>query len=356
MPAHVREQLGSALTRSLLLRGGVLCVTDHRGMAGDGTVLRPRLVAVSSLDVARVRSGKDHDGPLCHAAVGKIAGAPARALPGLGAPTQRVVTSVAVPCGVCTWCGRGLASVCPSRRFPGMNAPGYAASGAALGAHGFAVLPSSVHDDAGLLAPFVAGAAEAVQRAAISERDYVTVLGDGVMGLLAAQIAARANPRVRLLGKHAPRYSLCERWGIKHRHVREAGKRQDQDVVIDCTGRAGGLLDALGVVRPGGRVVIKGPPCQLPGVGEAGIEHGRLMAAMAERVEVVGAGCGTLAEGVKLLAAKAVDTAALLTRRFPMSQAAQAFAAAGDRENVLVVLEVSGPAAAPGTVGACESA
>jgi alcohol dehydrogenase len=355
VPSQVGQHDSSTAARSLRLRGGTPQIVDERLACDSDRLMRPRLVAVCSLDVALVRAGGDSPGALCHAAVGTFAAMPDRLLPGITTAARRVVTGAAVPCGTCVWCGRGLASVCPARRFPGASEPGYAATAAAVAEHAYAVLPISVSDGAGLFAPFAAAAAEAVQRAEVSEQDYVTVLGDGVIGLLAAQIAARRNPRVRLLGKHAERFSLCERWGIKHRHVREAGKRRDQDVVIDCTGRPGGLIDAIAIVRPGGRIVMKAPPCVQPGQVGGEFAYSAVIAAMGDRVELIGAGSGTLTEGVKLLAMRTIDTAALLSKRYPLSQARQAFSAAADHANIVVGLEIDSNAGTPGTVDACES-
>src|SRR5690606_6250511 len=80
--------------------------------------------------------------------------------------------------------------------------------------------------------------------------------------LLTAQALARLNKSVRLLGSRPERVALCERWGVKHRLIEEAGRRQDQEVVIDCTGASGGasgggaLRLAMQLVRPRGVILL----------------------------------------------------------------------------------------------------
>jgi len=86
------------------------------------------------------------------------------------------------------------------------------------------------------------------------------------MALLVAQIASTRSQLVRLLGKHPQRFTRCEKYGIKHRHISEVGKRSDQSIVIDCTGDLGSESLSLSatLIKPRGRVILKGLPANLP--------------------------------------------------------------------------------------------
>jgi len=77
-------------------------------------------------------------------------------------------------------------------------------------------------------------------------RRWVTVLGDGRLGLLVAQVLQTAGVPVRVIGKHASKLALCEKWGIRSRLLDDIVPRHDQDVVIDCTGSAAGLPRPVG--------------------------------------------------------------------------------------------------------------
>ena len=70
-------------------------------------------------------------------------------------------------------------------------------------------------------------------------------------------VMAKLNASVRLVGRYSEKLAVCEKWGIKHRHVDDVGRRSDQDIVVDCTGSPDGLDLALRLVRPRGTVVLK---------------------------------------------------------------------------------------------------
>ena len=83
--------------------------------------------------------------------------------------------------------------------------------------------PKAVQDDAAVFAVPLSLAAHVVQLVRIEGKPYVTILGDSVAALLSAQVMARLNASVRLLGSRSEKFAPCERWGIKHRHVSEGG-------------------------------------------------------------------------------------------------------------------------------------
>jgi hypothetical protein len=65
------------------------------------------------------------------------------------------------------------------------------------------------------------------------------VLGDGPLGLVMVQVMSRLNASVRLIGRHADKLAICEKWGVKHRLADEVGRRDDQDVVVDAPAPTG---------------------------------------------------------------------------------------------------------------------
>jgi threonine dehydrogenase-like Zn-dependent dehydrogenase len=160
-------------------------------------------------------------------------------------------------------------------------------------------------------------------------RKWVTVLGDGKLGLLVAQVLRNANCPVRVIGKHAEKLALCEKWQIRSRPLKDILPRHDQDVVVDCTGSAAGFELAMQMVRPRGTIVLKstfaaGKPLNLAPlvIGE---------------ISVVGSRCGPFREAIKALAEKQVDVASLIFRRMRLDQGVEALDLAG-RPGVLKVL------------------
>ncbi len=268
---------------------------------------------------------------------------------------KRVVGSKTIVCGRCERCRGGLSSHCTDRTVLGTHGrDGCFAERFLVPVANLAELPKGVSDDAGVFAQGVAAAVHAAKVMRLESKAYITVLGDGPMGLLCAQVMARLNASVRLLGTHPAKFSLCERWGVKHRHVAEVGLRQDQDVVVDCTGSASGVTLALRLVRPRGKIILKsagmlvndagvatgaaldGPKVGARGVADGGID---LSLAVVNEVELIGVRCGKIAEGVSALAKGEVDVSALVTGRSRLGDAVVALNEAADTRQIKVVLE-----------------
>lgn len=111
-------------------------------------------------------------------------------------------------------------------------------------------VPDHVDDDHAVFAEPLAAAYQILRQLTVEGRPYITVLGDGRLGLLVAQVVNQLNATVRVVGKHSAKLALCEKWDIKHRLLDDVGLRQDQDVVIDCTGSPRGIESAMQMVRP----------------------------------------------------------------------------------------------------------
>jgi threonine dehydrogenase-like Zn-dependent dehydrogenase len=191
------------------------------------------------------------------------------------------------------------------------------------------------------LAQSVAAALHAVRTGLVDARGFVTVLGDGPMAMLTARVALSLNGSVRLLGKHPDRVTLCERMGIKHRHIAEAGKRHDQQVVLDCTGdtSADGLSTAAGLAAPRSRIVVKAPPVPIPG-RDVPISSASLKLAAASEVTIVGAAAGQLREGLGWLQKNKLDESIVLSRRVPWSRAIEGLDSLHDRRVLSCLIEM----------------
>jgi threonine dehydrogenase-like Zn-dependent dehydrogenase len=256
---------------------------------------------------------------------------------------KRVVGSINVVCGKCELCRGGISSHCQTRAVIGLHGrDGCFAERLVMPVVNLCEVPRSVHDDAAVFGNAIGAVIHAAQIIRIEGKPFVTVLGDGPVGLLAAQVMTRLNASVRLLGKHPQKFGLCEKWGIKHRHVEEVGRRQDQDVIIDCTGSPEGLDLAMRLVRPRGKIVIKTAPGPVP-VGAlapapAPID---LSPAVCNELEVLGAGCGSLADAMNALAHQEVEVLSMITRRFKLADAAAALKAAAEPGAIKVLIDVA---------------
>jgi alcohol dehydrogenase len=152
-----------------------------------------------------------------------------------------------------------------------------------------------------------------------------------VDALLAGQVMVRLNASVRVLGTAPDKYGLCEKWGIKHRHLCEVGRRADQDIVVDCAGSPGSLALAMQLVRPRGKIVLCAPP-------PAGA-HPSLAPVVEHELEIIGARAGSIPDALAALARADVDVLPLITRRARLGDGPAALLAAAAPDQIKVVLD-----------------
>lgn len=235
---------------------------------------------------------------------------------------RRVVASSAIPCGNCDLCRRALSAHCRNRRVAGISErDGCLSDLVAMPLSTLHVVPDGVSDDAAVLAGWAASAAHTANLLRSQEHVYTTVLGDSPLALLTARVLTRKNASVRLLSDRPEIAELCERWGIKQRRPDEPGRRQDQDVVVDCTVGEGagersawGLELAMQMVRPRGLIVLKSAAVEARGEpGEpAPID---LTPAIVNEVQIVGSREGPMPDGLALLKEFGPDVTSVLTWR-----------------------------------------
>jgi threonine dehydrogenase-like Zn-dependent dehydrogenase len=194
-------------------------------------------------------------------------------------------------------------------------------------------VPDSVDDDHAVFTEPLAAAYQILRQLTIEGRPYITVLGDGRLGLLCAQVLSQLNAAVRCLGKHQNKLELCEKWGVKHRLVDDVGMRADQDIVVDCTGSPSGLETAMRMVRPRGQIVLK---TTLAADGYSGIDLSPLVI---QEIELIGSRCGPFAEALRALAANEVDVLSLISRRTKLADGVDAMRAAASNGTIKVLLE-----------------
>ena len=293
--------------------------------AGGDTLLRVRRAGVCATDLEITRGYMNFHGVLGHEFVADVVSSPNAELVG-----QRVVGEINIVCGRCDLCLSGLSSHCRSRSVLGiLNHDGAFADYVRLPQANLHVVPKTVDDDQAVFVEPLAAAFQVLKQIKLDASKWVTVLGDGRLGLLVAQVLRNTGCPVRVIGKHADKLALCERWSIRSRSVDDVIPRHDQDVVVDCTGSAAGLELAMSLVRPRGTIVLKttaaaGKPLNLAPL-------------VIDEINVIGSRCGPFREAIRALAEKSIDVVSLIHRRMRLEQGVEAMELAG-RPGVLKVL------------------
>jgi alcohol dehydrogenase len=150
------------------------------------------------------------------------------------------------------------------------------------------------------------------------------VLGDGKLGLLIAQTLVVHGARVTIYGHHAGKLEIARRAGAA---LGEAGQRFP--FVVDSTGSAEGLRQAIQMVRPRGTIIMKSTVHNDVAIDMAPV--------IVNEITLVGSRCGLFEPAIALLSAGKIDVSSLLSAEFPLVDAPAAFAEAA-RRGVLKVL------------------
>ncbi len=295
---------------------------------GD-TLIRVRRAGVCSTDIEITRGYMNFRGVLGHEFVGEVAASPDKKLVG-----QRVVGEINVVCGRCDLCLSGLSNHCRNRTVVGIvGRSGAFADYIRLPQQNLHLVPKSIDDDTAVFVEPLAAALAVPRQIRVDGKTWVTVLGDGRLGLLVAQVLRNAGAPVRVIGKHPEKLALCEKWQVRSRPLADILPRHDQDVVVDCTGSAAGFEMAMQMVRPRGTIVLKSTVAAGKALNLAPI--------VVDEITVVGSRCGPFREALAALERKEVDVASLISRRYRIEQGVEAMAAA-KRSDVLKVLLTMG--------------
>lgn len=254
---------------------------------------------------------------------------------------ERVVLDPADPCGRCETCLAGLSHLCGRMRFAGHGVTDGALRPLLAWPERLVhALPPSVTDaEAPLLEP-LGVALHALELGQVASGTRAAVLGCGPIGLLLVQALRVAGAAtVVATDLHEHRRAAAAAFGAER--TAQPGEPADApgvglvDVAFEAAGDDGALADAIALVRPGGRIVLVGIPDG---------DRTCFAAAAARRKEVTFACCrrmtaGDLVRAVGLAERGAVDLAALVGERYPLSRWQEAFAALVERRTLKVVVE-----------------
>lgn len=326
----------TAMRALVLDRGAVNLVADHAlpdPKPGEALV-RVRKAVISATDLERCEQPTEAPLVLGHQFVGtveRVNGDDRRSVLG-----QRVVGTIDAVCGSCDLCVAGMSAHCRQRTTLGLDGrDGCFAEFVSLPTVNLVAVPDTVDDDRAAFAFLVASAVQTARQLTIEGKPYITVLGDGPLGLVMVQVLSKLNASVRLIGRYSEKLALCEKWGAKHRHVDDIGRRADQDVVVECTGSLTGVGLAAKLVRPRGAIVLKSMPSAsshiAPGIDLTPIVQGEL--------QIIGSRFGPMAPALSMLERLEVDVLSLISRRAPLNDAGNAMRFASQPGALSVVLE-----------------
>jgi 2-desacetyl-2-hydroxyethyl bacteriochlorophyllide A dehydrogenase len=305
---------------------GAVSVVDLDEPPGIGEVLDMQATSICASDLSYIRFGSTN--VLGHELAGRRHD---------GTP---VVVEAIYGCLECDQCRRGAYNLCPTH---GQRALGIFADGGM--AEQFRAPPERLVDvppgldlrDACLVEP-TSVSWHALRLADTRPSTRIAVVGAGALGLLAVAGARRMGAaEVALEARHPHQREAGERLGAA-----VGGTRQTYDVVVEAAGSVESLARCGELVAPGGTIVVLGVH-----FGPVQLDWMPLFNKEARVIPSLGycahEGVREMDEAAAMLAADPDIARALITHRFPLEDAAEAFRVASDRSSgaIRVVLEPS---------------
>ncbi len=257
------------------------------------------------------------------------------------APGSRVTCDPNDPCLACGPCLKGRPNLCERPSITGITRDGGFAPFAVFPARKAIALPADLHPHHGAFAEPLACTLHGLDLGAPRPGERVTVLGGGVIGLLALQLARNAGAEVLLVTRHPEKRRLAERLGATATAesvvAAQAHWPRGADLVLECAGVVETVEAAPALAAAGGRILVLGV---LPKGARAQIEPFDLLF---REISLLYSFLNpfTQARAAAMIASGAVDVAPLISRTIPLSEGLDAIAnpARAGEVRVLVVPE-----------------
>ncbi|MEO6197825.1 MAG: alcohol dehydrogenase catalytic domain-containing protein [Dehalococcoidia bacterium] len=257
---------------------------------------------------------------------------------------DRVVVEPIRSCRDCEYCTSGRYHLCPRRVLLGTFHPGGLAEAVTVPAYTLYRLPDSLDFELGALVEPLAVAVHGLHIVNVAAGEKVLVLGSGTIGLMSVAAVRYAGADVVATYRHDHQGEAAQRLGAS-RVVRGSEmtglEMEGFDAVIETIGgTAPTLTQALGIVRAGGRVSVLGLFTQPTSLHALNL--------MLKEISVVG-GITYCRPGLhsdfdtalRILEQHGETLRTLVTHRFSLSQAAEAFATAADKSSNSVKVHVN---------------
>ena len=243
---------------------------------------------------------------------------------------DRVVIEPTLACKKCERCQTKRAHICDHLRVVGCQFPGAYAEYVVIPEKNAVILPDAVSlREAALIEPLAVGV-RACRRGDVKEGNQVCVIGSGTIGIMTA-IAARAfgaqrvvvmdvNPQKCEFARSLGFASFCNADADPKESLELFFGAKGPDTILECVGVEGSVRFSLLGAPKGGKIVIVGVFEEDVSVPMALVQDREL--------SVIGTLMYTeddFADAVQLVADGKVPTESLITRVFPLQEAAAAF-------------------------------
>lgn len=259
---------------------------------------------------------------------------------------QRVAVDPAIPCQFCEFCLEGNPNLCANLRFAGHGlTDGGLQNYLTWPERCLYQLPDSLSNADGAMLEPLGVALYAIDLAGLKPGMAVGVFGCGPIGLLILQLAHQSGVTQIIATDRKPhRLEAARAFGAtdvflvddawNDEQVWRASGGRGLAVAFEVAGDNQAVESAIAAARPGGRVLLVGIP--FPDVTTFTASNARrkgLTLQLCRRMKF------TYPRAIQLVEQGLVDVRSLVTHRFPLSQAEQAFRTAQARDGLKVIIE-----------------
>lgn len=253
-------------------------------------------------------------------------------------PGDRVVIEPGIACGHCAMCKIGRYNLCPDVVF--LSAPpinGTFCDYIALDEHFVFPIPDSLSLAHAALAEPVAVAIHAVNRSKFRAGDTGVIVGAGPIGLLTLQaFKAAGGGRAICIDPIASRLLVAKSLGADETRVPDGQPEDLGDVIFETAGSASATAGLFRLARRGGRVVQVGWP-------NGNVVNLDVALMMDKELDYVGVNryANVFETAITWLADGRIHAEEMITQRYPLSRAAEAFewALRHPQETIKVLVE-----------------
>ncbi|MBE3037446.1 MAG: zinc-binding dehydrogenase [Chloroflexi bacterium] len=260
---------------------------------------------------------------------------------------QRVAVDPAIPCRQCELCQHGHPNLCERVAFAGHGAQdGALREWMAWDERNLFPIPDSLtYADGAMLEP-LGVAIHAVDLAHLKAGMTVGVFGCGAIGLLIVQLARLSGAatiiatdklvhRVEAASTLGATKAILAEGGSEIQEVMAATGGRGVDIAFEVAGEQAAVEMSFAAVLPGGKVILAGIPANDRTSFPASVARRKgLTIKMVRRMK------HTYPRAIELVSRGLVDVRSLVTHRFPLVKAAEAFAVAQRREGIKVIIEI----------------
>jgi threonine dehydrogenase-like Zn-dependent dehydrogenase len=175
-------------------------------------------------------------------------------------------------------------------------------------------VPDTLSDSEAVFTEPLAAAYEILEQIQVQPDWRIAILGDGKLGLLCAQVLRLTGAEVVIIGRHDTNLRVAATLGIPAVTVERAPR--GVDLVVEASGRPGGLAIAQTLVRPRGTLILKSTVATHHTVNLAPL--------VINEVRLIGSRCGNFAAALRGLAARHVSVTPLIADVMPLAEGAAA--------------------------------